>query len=83
MDHLSTEMLFNSEAYSEEFLIDLYKKLLKPRLVEEKMIILLHLVFFRRKLTISLPKEPVPPVINIDLLSKFILTFSSYINYYL
>ncbi|ORL46502.1 2-oxoisovalerate dehydrogenase E1 component subunits alpha and beta [Zunongwangia atlantica 22II14-10F7] len=35
-------MLFNSEAYSEEFLIDLYKKLLKPRLVEEKMIILLR-----------------------------------------
>ena len=42
MDHLSTEMLFNSKAYSEEFLIDLYKKLLKPRLVEEKMLILLR-----------------------------------------
>ena len=42
MDHPSTEMFFASEAYSQEFLIDLYKKLLKPRLVEEKMLILLR-----------------------------------------
>ena len=42
MDHLSTEMFFDSEEYSNEFLIDLYKKLLKPRLVEEKMLILLR-----------------------------------------
>ncbi|MCL6220371.1 alpha-ketoacid dehydrogenase subunit alpha/beta [Zunongwangia pacifica] len=42
MDHLSTEMCFASEEYSHEFLIDLYKKLLKPRLVEEKMLILLR-----------------------------------------
>ncbi|WP_443089614.1 alpha-ketoacid dehydrogenase subunit alpha/beta [Zunongwangia sp. HRR-M8] len=35
-------MIFDSEVYPQDFLIDLYKKLLKPRLVEEKMLILLR-----------------------------------------
>ncbi|SFC06014.1 2-oxoisovalerate dehydrogenase E1 component [Zunongwangia mangrovi] len=42
MDHLSTEMIFDSEAYPNDFLINLYKSLLKPRLIEEKMLILLR-----------------------------------------
>ncbi|WBL20779.1 dehydrogenase E1 component subunit alpha/beta [Zunongwangia sp. HRR-M8] len=38
----ATDMIFDSEVYPQDFLIDLYKKLLKPRLVEEKMLILLR-----------------------------------------
>jgi 2-oxoisovalerate dehydrogenase E1 component len=35
-------MKFNRAPYTDEALIDLYKKLLKPRLIEEKMLILLR-----------------------------------------
>ncbi|WP_372767808.1 thiamine pyrophosphate-dependent enzyme [Lutibacter sp.] len=36
------KMIFNRENYSDKQLIDLYKSLLKPRLIEEKMLILLR-----------------------------------------
>ncbi|WBL27346.1 alpha-ketoacid dehydrogenase subunit alpha/beta [Zunongwangia sp. HGR-M22] len=42
MSYSATDMIFDSEGYHQDFLIDLYKKLLKPRLVEEKMLILLR-----------------------------------------
>ena len=35
-------MQFNRRNYTDDFLIELYKKLIKPRLVEEKMLILLR-----------------------------------------
>ncbi|MDN3594046.1 alpha-ketoacid dehydrogenase subunit alpha/beta [Zunongwangia endophytica] len=42
MSYSATDMIFDSEGYHQDFLIDLYEKLLKPRLVEEKMLILLR-----------------------------------------
>lgn len=45
MDTISNtfgKMIFNRENYSDKQLIDLYKSLLKPRLIEEKMLILLR-----------------------------------------
>src|SRR5690606_39541067 len=35
-------MQFNAEGYDKELLLDLYKGLLKPRMIEEKMLILLR-----------------------------------------
>lgn len=45
MDAISNticKMVYNRENYSDNQLIDLYKHLLKPRLIEEKMLILLR-----------------------------------------
>jgi 2-oxoisovalerate dehydrogenase E1 component len=45
MDAISNtfgKMIFNRENYSDNQLIDLYKSLLKPRLIEDKMLILLR-----------------------------------------
>ena len=45
MDTISNKigkMVYNRENYSDKELVDLYKFLLKPRLIEEKMLILLR-----------------------------------------
>ena len=36
------ELKFNKRHYSEEFLLELYRDIQKPRLIEEKMLILLR-----------------------------------------
>lgn len=38
----STPIKYDRKKFSDEQLIDLYKKILKPRMVEEKMLILLR-----------------------------------------